>query len=250
MSVTQPTNTRLRELRLAAMAEAYERQLQQPKLHQIGFDDRFGMLVEAEASARESRKLKRLVRGAGLPDAASFEELDDRASRGLDKPLLASLAQCEWVRRQQNLILVGATGVGKTWLACAFGHQACRLRLSVSFYRVSDLCEDIATAAIDGSLPDLKKNLGKSSLLILDDLGIGTITAEAAEVLLQVVDRRMRTGSLLITSQFPGEKWHGLFPDPTIADAILDRVVHQAHSIKLKGESMRKTRARKDAAVQ
>lgn len=246
MSTIEQTFARLRELRLAAMADAYELQLQQPKLHQIAFDDRLGMLVDAEASAREHRKLKRLVRGAGLPDAASLEDLDFRPSRGLDKTLVASLAQCDWIKRQQNLILVGATGVGKTWMACAFGHQACRLKMSVAFYRVSDLCEEIATGTLDGSLPDLKKRLGKANLLILDDLGIGTIGSDAAEVLLQIVDRRMRTGALLITSQFPVDKWHGQFPDPTIADAILDRIVHQSHQIKLKGESMRKMRGRKD----
>lgn len=246
MSSIEQTCARLRELRLTTMATAYEQQLAQPKLHQIGFDDRFALLVEAEASGRESRKLKRLVGQAGFPENASLEDVDHRPSRGLDKALLAALAPCEWVRRNQNLILVGATGVGKTWLACAFGRQACRLAMTVSFHRVGDLCDAIHTAALDGSLPELKGRLIKPSLLILDDLGIGKVSAEAAEALLQVIDRRMRNGSLMVTSQFPVENWHGLFPDPTIADAILDRVVHQAHRIQLKGDSMRKTRARLD----
>lgn len=244
MSSVQQTMTRLRELRLTSMADAYSSQLQQPKLHQLGFDDRFGLLVEHEASERESKKLKRLVQGAGFPETASLEDADYRASRGIDKSVVASLASCEWVRQQLNLIILGATGVGKTWLACAFGSQVCRLRLPVVFYRASDLYGDIAVAAHDGSLPKLKANLIKPSLLIIDDFGLGIITPQAAQVLLDVVDRRMRSSSLLITSQYPTDQWHGFFPDPTVADAILDRVVHQSHRISLKGESMRKLQAK------
>ena len=244
MSSVQQTISRLRELRLTSMAEAYSVQLQQPKLHQLSFDDRFGLLVEYEASERESKKLKRLVRGAGFPETATLEDADYRPSRGIDKALVASLASCEWVRQQLNLVILGATGVGKTWLACAFGSQVCRLRLPVAFFRASDLYGEIAVAAHDGSLPKLKADLIKPSLLIIDDFGLGEITPQAAQVLLDVVDRRMRTGSLLITSQFPTDQWHGFFPDPTVADAILDRVVHQAHRIALKGESMRKLQAK------
>jgi DNA replication protein DnaC len=244
MSSVQQTISRLRELRLTSMAEAYASQLQQPKLHQLPFDDRFGLLVEHEASERESKKLKRLVRGAGFPETATLEDADYRPSRGIDKSLVASLASCEWVRQQLNLIILGATGVGKTWLACAFGSQVCRLRLPVAFFRASDLYGEIATAAHDGSLPKLKADLIKPSLLIIDDFGLGEITPQAAQVLLDVVDRRMRSGSLLITCQFPTDQWHGFFPDPTVADAILDRVVHQSHRVALKGESMRKLQAK------
>lgn len=244
MSSVQQTLSRLRELRLTSMAENYSMQLQQPKLHQLSFDDRFGLLVEHEVSERESKKLKRLVRGAGFPETSSLEDIDFRPSRGIEKALVASLANCEWVRQQLNLIILGATGVGKTWLACAFGAQVCRLRLPATFFRASDLYGEIAVAAHDGSLPKLKVNLTKPSLLIIDDFGLGEITPQVAQVLLDVVDRRMRTGSLLITSQFPTDQWHGFFPDPTVADAILDRVVHQAHRIVLKGESMRKLQAK------
>jgi len=212
MSTVQQTINRLRELRLSSMAEAYDLQHQQPKLYQLGFDDRFSMLVEHEASARESKKLNRLIRAAGFPEAASLEDVDYGAARGLDKSHVASLAGCEWVRQKLNLVIVGATGVGKTWLASA--------------------------------LPKLKAELIKPCLLILDDFGLGDISPSAAQVLLDVIDRRMRSGSLLITSQYPTDQWHGLFPDPTIADAILDRVVHQSHRLTLKGDSMRKLKAK------
>lgn len=153
MSGVHQTISRLRELRLTSMAEAYSVQLQQPKLHQLSFDDRFGLLVEHEASERDSKKLKRLVRSAGFPESASLEDADYRASRDIDKGFIASLASCEWIRQQLNLIVLGATGVGKTWLACAFGSQACRQRLPATFFRASDLYQEIAVASHDGSLP-------------------------------------------------------------------------------------------------
>ncbi|WP_299537220.1 IS21-like element helper ATPase IstB [uncultured Herbaspirillum sp.] len=243
---SQPQNTaQLRELKLPAMAEAYELQAQQPKLQNIAFDDRLGMLLEAETASRKSRKLNRLIKVANFPEAASLEDLDARASRGLDKTLVAALSTCSWISRHQNLIILGATGVGKTWLGSAFGQQACRLAMPVAFHRVSDLYAAVVEAQLDGSLPSLKAQLYKPALLILDDFGMGEMTPAAAQVLLDVVDRRSRTGSVLITSQYPVEKWHGIFPDPTIADAVLDRVVHQAYKIQLKGESMRKLQGKK-----
>ena len=245
MSTAQQTTSRLRELKLSAMAENFERQCEQPKLHEMSFDDRLALLVEAEWVERDTRKLKRLLRVAGLPETAALEDVDYRATRGLDKAQIAALSACTWVRKQQNVAILGPTGVGKTWLACAFASQACRQRLQVAFYRASDLFAEIGVAAHDGSLPKLKLQLAKPSLVVLDDFGIGEMSTQVAHVMLEIVDRRMRTGSLLITSQYPTDKWHGFFPDPTIADAVLDRVVHQAHRITLKGESMRKLRARR-----
>lgn len=180
-----------------------------------------------------------------MPELATIEELDMKASRGLEKPVITGLATCEWIRNHLNLLILGPTGVGKTFLACAFGTEACRRRLSVSFRKVSDLLDDIASSEIDGSLAKLKNSLSKPDLLILDDLGIGTISDGAAEFLLSVVDRRMRSTSLLITSQWPTEAWHEFFPDPTVADAILDRVVHAAHRVSISGESMRKQQGKK-----
>lgn len=250
MTSTQQTMSQLRQLRLTSMATAYELQLEQPKLHQLPFDHRFGMLVEHEVSQRETRKLKRILTAASLPEPAALEDLDYRASRGLDKAQIATLATCEWVRRHQNLVLLGATGVGKTWLAAAFGAQVCRLRLTVLFYRMSELCSTLSEATLDGSLGKVKRSLIKPNVLILDDFGLGEISAHHAQSLLDIIDRRMRSGSLLITSQYPTDQWHGFFPDETIADAILDRVVHQAHRLTLKGESMRKIRAKKQMEEQ
>lgn len=245
MSSTQQTLARMRELRLGAMAEAYEHQLQQPRLHEMSFEDRLALLVEHEASQRHDRKLKRLFRAAALPEPAALEDLDPRTQRGMDRAQIASLGSCDWIRRQQNLIIQGATGVGKTWLACALAGQACRLDIPVMFFRASDLCSTIRDRAHEGALPKLKIALAKPSLLVLDDLGLGEIDTLAGQFLLELVDRRQRTGSLLITSQYPTEKWHAFFPDPTVADAVLDRIVHKAHRITLKGESMRKVMAKK-----
>lgn len=244
MSSFQQTLTQLRDLRLISMADALARQMEQPRLHDLGFEERLSLLVDFEWTERQSRKLKRLISSAGLPEAANLEALDFRAARGLDKSQVASLGSCDWIRRQQNLIILGATGAGKTWLACAFANQACRSKFVAKFYKASDLFSDINLAMLDGSLPKLKLALSKPSLLLIDDLGVGEMTAGIAHVLLDIVDRRMRTGALLITSQYPPEQWHFMFPDPTVADAILDRIVHQAHRVNLKGESMRRTLAR------
>lgn len=180
MSNIQQTLNRLRELRLSSMAEAYDLQHQQPNLYSMGFDDRFSLLVEHEASSRESKKLKRLIQLARFPETAVLEDLDFSAARELDKSQVAALAGCEWVRQKLNLVIVGATGVGKTWLACAFGTQACRLGMSAAFHRASDLYGEIAVAIHDGSLHQLKTELNKSGLLILDDFGLGEISAPVA----------------------------------------------------------------------
>jgi DNA replication protein DnaC len=244
VSTTSQNLSQLHDLRLPAFSRAYELQQEQPRLHEIGFDDRLGLLLDAEITARQSRKLGRLIKVAGFPEAAALEDLVLRADRGLDKSHLASLSNCGWISRRQNLMILGATGVGKTWLACAFGQQACRLGLTAAFYRVSDLYTSIGQAQFDGTLSKLKAALYKPTLLILDDFGMGEMSPAAAQVLLDVADRRMRGGALLVTSQYPAERWHDFFPDPTVADAVLDRVVHQSHKLQLTGESMRKIRGR------
>lgn len=246
MALKQQTMGRLRELKLSALATAYQRQDDQPNIHEMSFDERLGLLVEYEWGERDNRKLKRLLRRAALPEKASIEDIDYRASRALDKAQIATLAACGWIQKNQHLVILGPTGGGKTWLGCAFTSQACRLGMSALFYKAAELFSEIGKASADGSLPKLKMQLTKPRLLFVDDLGIGEMSTQVAHVLLEIVDRRMRSGSLIITSQYPTEKWHGFFPDPTIADAVLDRVVHKAHRITVKGESMRKLQARRE----
>ncbi len=243
--IASRTLSQLRALKMNSMAAAYEHQLEQPRLHEVGFDERFALLVDQELNERESRKLTRFVKEAGFPDRANLEDIEYRSDRGLEKQRVVSLATCEWIRKQLNVIILGSTGVGKTWLACAFGTQACRFGFTVSFIRASDLYEQISTAILDGSLAKLRQMLQKPSLLIIDDFGLGQLTLQVAQVLLDVIDHRTRKGSLLITSQFPTAQWHDLLPDKTLADAILDRIVHQSHCLILKGESMRKVNGRK-----
>jgi DNA replication protein DnaC len=246
----QQTQGKLRELKLKGMAEAYEQQLAQVSTHTLSFDDRFSLLVDSEASARENRKLNRLLKSARFRYQAFYEDIDFRPTRELDKGLFASLASCEWVRRRQNILLIGATGTGKSWLGCALGTQACRNGMTALFRTAGALFEEIAIAQVDGSLPKLRSQLVKASVLVIDDLGLAPINLGIGHVLLEIIDQRSDIGSLVITSQYPAERWHGFFNDPTLADAILDRIVHASHKIQLHGESMRKVKTLKKAKVE
>ena len=239
MSLSQQTLTNLRSLKMPGMARSYEVQLSQPKLHEMSFDSRFAMLVDSELSSRETRRIKRLILSAGFPMRASFEDLITREDRKLDKAKIANLSTCEWIAKRQNLIVEGLTGTGKSWMGCAFGYLACRQGISALYSRTVDLLEEISKAYADGSLPKLKAKLVRPKVLMLDDFGIGEITHQAATVLFDIFDSRLRTGSLILTSQFTIDKWHALIPDPTVADAILDRIVHQSHKIHLEGPSLR-----------
>lgn len=239
------TQQQLIDLGLRGMQRALDVQLQQPDIQRLSFDERFGILVDAETSDRDSRRIERLKRGAKLRQVrACIEDIDFHPSRKLDQALIMSLADCNWIERHQNLILTGATGTGKSWLGCAFGLQACRRNFSTYYTTATQLFEDMGRAQMDGSLPKLRKMLVKTQLLILDDLGLGGIDNNLGPILLDIIDQQSQRGALLITSQYPTTKWYDLFNDPTIADAILDRIVHQAHFLQLHGESMRKTKKR------
>lgn len=243
----QQTISKLKELKLLGMAEALQANLGQPAFRGLSFDEQIGILVDSEVSSRDSRRWNRLLKSAKLRyPSACLEDVDFRESRGLEKSLFAVLAICDWVRQPRHIVFTGATGTGKSWVACALGVQACRLGLSVIYRSSSQISEEITTAVANGSLPQLKGRLIKAAVLVIDDLGLMPFDAVVARTLLDVVDERdrLRTGALVITSQYPIGHWHAFLGDPTIADAILDRMVHAAHLIHLKGDSMRKGKSK------
>lgn len=239
---TQTTH-KLRALKLTGMLEAIESQAAQPDLVSLSFDERFGLLVDYEYSFRENRRLARLLKDAKLKhQQASIEDVDFNPRRGLDKSYLMTLANCDWIQKRQHLIFTGPAGAGKTWLACAYGHQACRQGLSVIYKRVPRLLEELKIARGDGSIVKFRSQLAKVNVLILDDWGMVPIDGMGLHDLLELVDDRVNAGSLIITSQLPVSTWHEYLGEPTIADAILDRIVHNAHKIEVNGESMRRTK--------
>lgn len=239
--LTQQTLTRLHALKLDGMARAFEEQIAQPASHALSFEERFGMLVDREVSWRDTRRLERLLKLAHLKyPGACLEDLDTRTARGLDQRLVVNLASCDWVRSGQSVILTGATGLGKSWMACALGNAACRQGFSAFYVRFSRLLEELRIAHGDGTFSRRLAQLAKTDVLITDDFALAPIGQAERSDLLEVLDDRTTGKSTIITSQLPVEHWHEYLAEPTLADAILDRVVHQSHRIALRGESLRK----------
>ena len=236
----QHTREKLHTLKLGGMLEALEQQLAQPNSFDLSFEERLAMLVEHEALHRENRRLERLLRGAKLRINACCEDIDYRHNRGLAKSQMATLIQGEWIERGQNLIITGSTGCGKTWLACALGNQACRQGRSTRYVRLTRLFDQLRIARGDGSYTRLMGQLLKTELLILDDWGIQSITEAQRGDLMEVIEDRHGRSSTLIASQLPAESWHEFIGEATLADAILDRLLHGSHRLALEGESMRK----------
>lgn len=247
--LTQHTLTRLHGLKLDGMARAFEEQITQPASHDLSFEERFGLLVDREVVWRDTRRLDRLLKQAHLKfPGACLEDLDTRAVRGLDTRLLASLASCDWIRAGHAVIATGKTGVGKSWIACALGNQACRHGFSVLYTRFPRLLEELRIAHGDGSFSRRLAQLAKTDVLIIDDWAIGPITQAARSDLLEVLDDRTTGKSTVVTSQLSVEHWHEYLADPTLADAILDRIVHHSHRIALRGDSLRKNPPEKGTA--
>ena len=235
-----PLAERLRALGLAAMADTFLQMQLDPAATELSREDWLGLLLEREVTARDNKRLSRRLSQARLRQNALVEDTDFRAPRGLDRALFHQLAGCDWIRHSQHLVISGPTGVGKSWLACALGHKACREGFSVLYRRTPRLFAELAVARGEGRLPRMLAMLERTRLLIIDDWGPEPLASEQRRDLLEIVDDRYEKGSLLITSQAPVKRWHELMGDPTIGDAILDRVVHRAHRIELKGPSLRK----------
>lgn len=238
--LAQQTLSTLRSLKLSGMADAFARQLEQPSTHDLAFEERFALLVDREATHRDSRRLQRLLQMAHLKQQACVEDIDYKHRRGLDRSRMAALVTCDWIRAHQQLHITGPTGSGKSWLACALGQQACRQGLSVRYERSSRLLDELRIARGDGSLQKQFSALAKTDLLILDDFGLKPLAQLERLDLLDLIEDRYHTRSTLVTSQLPVEHWHEYVGDPTIADALLDRLLNNAHRLLLKGESMRK----------
>jgi DNA replication protein DnaC len=238
--MVQQSIDKLQQMKLHGMAEALMEQAGQPDISELTFEDRFSLLVDREWTYREDRRMTRLLQNARLRLQATIEDIDFRAPRGLDKSFILSLAQCRWVRRALNIIITGPTGVGKTYLACALAHRACREGFSSLYIRLPSLFQQLAMARADGSYPRLMKRIGKARVLVIDDWGFAPMAAAERRDLFEVIEDRHGIASTIVATQLPVKEWHQNIRDPTIADAILDRIVHSAHRIELKGDSMRK----------
>jgi DNA replication protein DnaC len=237
--LNQPTLEKLHALRLSVMAGAWQDQARDPKTSSLGFDERFALLVEAEHMARDNRRLSRLLKSAELRyPHACLEDVD--TSRGVEKPMLLQFASCAWIAEHLNVLITGATGTGKSYLGCALGQMGCRRGLSVVYRRVPRLFEELGLARVDGSYARVLTKLAKADVLILDDLGVGTLKEAQRHDLLEVLEDRYGVRSTVVTSQLDHARWHEWIADPTMADAILDRLVHNAYKLKLKGASRRK----------
>jgi DNA replication protein DnaC len=230
-------------MKLNGMAEAFREQLQQPHMDELVFEERFGLLVDRQWTWKEDRRMRRLLKDAKLKINACIEDIDYKSPRGIDKSVMMNLISCDWIRNHQNLIITGPTGVGKTFLCCALANSACRSGYPALYTRAPRLFQELAIARADGSYPKLMNKLAKTKLLAIDDLGLAPMTDPERRDLLEVIEDRQGTASTLVTSQLPIESWHDNIGDPIIADAILDRLIHSAHRINLKGDSMRRKRS-------
>lgn len=242
--LNEQTMTKLYAMKLNGLADGYEEQRQQPRMTDLSFDERFGLLVDRQWRWREERSLKARLHNAKFKLQACIEDVDYRASRGLKRAQIEQLSGSEWVSYHQNVILTGSTGTGKTYLACALGQKACRDGYRVRYYVAAKLFRELTQAHADGSFMSLSNKLLRTDLLIIDDWGMETLNEAQYRDFLELLDDRQGSGATLMTSQFPTKLWHDTIANPTVADAILDRLLHNAHRIELKGETLRDPRGK------
>jgi DNA replication protein DnaC len=236
-----PTLEMLKAMKLNGMVQALEDQFQAGGSGELSFEERFGLLVTREYEARNNRRLQARLREARLRYQACLEDLHYTANRSLDKTLILGLASCGWIRKSHNVLITGPTGVGKSFLGCALGHRACMEGFRVAYLRTPRMLRDLATAKGDGSYIKKLEKWTRTDLLILDDWGVTPMGSEACRDLLEILEDRYQKTSTVITSQVPLDDWHKTMKSPTLADAILDRLFHNAYRIQLKGESKRKS---------
>ena len=237
----QVIHNQLTQLKLSGVKSALEHQNELPSTYQeMSFEERLSLLLDEELTQRENKRIARLLKQAHFRLHAELEELDYRSGRGLEKSVMRNLASGQWLSRKQNILLTGATGCGKTYLACALGRHLCRQGHSVYYFRLKNLLEECYQSHADGSYPKLLGKLAKGALLIIDDWGLEPLAADQRSDLLEIIDQHYQKGSILLISQLPIEEWHRMIGDATHADAILDRLVHGSIKVNLAGESMRK----------
>lgn len=239
-----PTLSKLQQLKLTGMLRALQEQVSIPDMSSIPFEERLGLLVDRELTERSNRRMQVRLRVAKLKQGATIEDIDFKNPRGLDRSLILKLADCEWVGAHLNVLITGPTGVGKTWLACALAHKACREGYSALYARIPRLLQELDVGRADGRYAKIMRQLSKTDVLILDDWGLAKLTDQHRRDLLEILDDRYNLRATLITSQLPVTSWHEAVGDPTLADAILDRVVHNAYKINLTGNSMRKQKGK------
>jgi DNA replication protein DnaC len=230
-------------MKLNGMAEAFKEQMMQTDMNEVSFEERFAFLVDRHWTWRDDRRMKTLLRNAKLKDNACIEDIDYKSPRGINKSLMLSLSSCDWIKNTQNIIITGPTGVGKTYLACALANRACRMGYSSLYKRSPRLFQEITVARVDGSYPKLMNKLAKTKVLVIDDFCINPMKDAERRDLFEVIEDRQGLCSTIVSTQIPIKNWFETIGDPTIADAILDRLIHNAHKINLKGESMRKIRS-------
>lgn len=244
--LNEQTIDKLSALNLKGMARAFAEQLQAPHYQELSFQERVGLLVDRECTERDNRRLQRNLKASKLRAAACVEDVDFRAARGLDRALILSLAQCEWVGAHRNVLIVGPTGVGKTFIACALAQAGLRQGHTALYLRASRMLADLALARADGSLARILSAWARVEVLVIDDLGLRPTTADQAADLLEVIEDRHERRATIVTSQLPVSAWHEALGDPTLADAVLDRLHHNAYRIELSGESLRAAHAVRD----